>query len=457
MPLWRKQASWTDDMSVKELPKGLWWLAFLAVAGGIIIGIIGAAFRWALQEGAQARINLVEWAHQWPIMGFFIPVLAACVCVVIARYITRLVPEASGSGVQRVEGAMRNEIPLEAGRVVPAKFAGGLLAISAGLALGREGPTVQMGASVGSRLGKSGRIGKGGQEEMEASLAGAGLAVAFNAPLGSTIFVFEELTRSFKLRLLITALLGTSTAVVVSRLILGNIPEFQLGAINPPDFWSHVGYGVFGLLVGVMGAWYNKTVISLLNLFQKVKKYPEIPAAIVGAVVGGIAYFYPTQVGGGENIAQAMFTDTPVLWVIVVLLIFRWILGPVSYAVGTPGGLFSPLLALGALMGALFATVLNLVPFIDLSVTGFAFVGMSAFFAGVVRAPLTGIVIATEMAATTALMIPSLMAGAGAMMGATFAKVEPIYDTLRRRAPDYRPAKTQQGSGRSEPHQGGTQ
>ena len=143
----------------------------------------------------------------------------------------------------------------------------------------------------------------------------------------------------------------------------------------------------------------------------------------------------PTLVGGGETIAQRMFTDTPVPWVILGILLLRWVLGPLSYSVGTPGGLFSPLLALGASSGALFASVANIiVPWLELPVTSFAFVGMAAFFAGVVRAPLTGIIITAEMAVTTALLIPALMAAAGAVLAATMLRNPPIYDTLRPRA-----------------------
>ncbi len=327
---------------------------------------------------------------------------------------------------------MRGQVEPESVRILPVKFVGGVLGISAGMVLGREGPLVQMGASIGSKLGRLLGLDRLSSYSLEASLAGAGLAVAFNAPTGGSIFVFEELTKSFRLRLVIPTLVGTATAITVSRAILGDDPSFIVGDLSPGGAGTFLGFAIFGVIVGFLGALYNRTVVWFLRAFAAIKRVPLlVKAGIVGAFIGAIAWFAPELVGGGDNITQQMISTSPGLWAILGILVIRWVLGPLSYSVGTPGGLFAPLLALGALCGAVFAGTVNAVMPGALSVPAFAVVGMSVFFAAVVRAPVTGVVIVAEMAATTDLLVPSLLACAFAVLTTTLIKSEPIYDTLR--------------------------
>lgn len=427
-----------EDGAVRTQHHGLVVLLFLAVVGGLLTGLIGGVFRWTLVQADDLRTDLVDWAQQWPVAGVLIPMGVAAVLVAIARHIVRWVPEAAGSGVQRVEAAMKGDVPLERLRVLPAKFVGGVLAIGSGLALGREGPTVQMGASIGGVLG--GRLKRRGDDRtMEAGLAGAGLAVAFSAPLGGSIFVFEELTKKVTVRLVGVTLVGAACAVVVAEQIIGTGLEFDVPKIDRPTAGHLLLYGALGLLIGVMAGAYNRTVVWFLDLAVRLRRVPpELIAAIVGGGVGAIAFFAPSAVGGGDTISQGTFDATsPTIGALLGLLVFRWLLGPLSYAVGTPGGLFAPLLAVGAVTGALFATALGALW--QLSVPGFAFVGMAAFFAGVVRAPLTGIVVTVEMAGTVDLIIPAMIAATLAVAGAIIVKSEPIYDTLRARLTDARP------------------
>ncbi|NQU38077.1 MAG: chloride channel protein, partial [Actinobacteria bacterium] len=349
-----------DDDNMADERQVLLGLTVLALVGGALVGLIGSAFRWLLAEGDQTRINLVDWAQRWPVLGILIPVFTAAVCVLIARAMVVKVPEASGSGVQRVEAAMKGEIEPESVRILPVKFVGGILGISAGMVLGREGPLVQMGASIGSKLGRTLGLNRLSSYSLEASLAGAGLAVAFNAPTGGSIFVFEELTKSFRLRLVIPTLVGTATAITISRWILGDDPSFIVGDLAAYSAFAFLAFAVFGVIVGFLGAFYNVTVVWFMDTFDAIKRIPLlVKAAIVGAFIGGIAWFAPTLVGGGDTITQQMISASPGLWAVLGILVVRWILGPLSYSVGTPGGLFAPLLALGALCGAIFAGSIN--------------------------------------------------------------------------------------------------
>ena len=204
-------------------------LALASLLTGILIGIVGGAFRYLLISADNLRDALVVWAHAWPRVGWLAPVALGLVGAALARFmVVRFAPSAEGSGVQRVEAVFSGEVKPAPHSIVLVKFFGGLLAMGSGLALGREGPTVQMGASLGI-VGRALRVKH--QEDrkvVDAAGAGAGLAVAFNAPIGGSVFVFEELTSSFTPWLLVATLAAASIAIWLMRYMLGNTLVFRV-------------------------------------------------------------------------------------------------------------------------------------------------------------------------------------------------------------------------------------
>jgi CIC family chloride channel protein len=197
-------------------------LATASILAGTTIGLVGGAFRYLLAGADRLRDALVNWTHAWPRAGWLAPVLLGAVAAGLARIlVVRFAPFAAGSGVQHVEAVMTGEMKPSRPVIVPVKFFGGLLALGSGLALGREGPTVQMGASLGSLVSRFMVREDEDRRVVDAAGAGADLAVAFNAPIGGSIFVFEELTSSFTPWLLVATLAAASAAVLVMRMMLG--------------------------------------------------------------------------------------------------------------------------------------------------------------------------------------------------------------------------------------------
>jgi CIC family chloride channel protein len=412
---------------------GLLLLAVLAAVAGALIGLVGGAFRLALRWADGVRIDAVAWAQDDLWLRGAVVVLAAAALVAVARFVVRLVPESGGSGVQRVEAHLRGEVPPARLRVVPAKFVGGLLAIGSGLALGREGPTVQMGASLGAWTAESARSSAHDVATIQTSVAGAGLGVAFGAPLGGAMFVFEEVARAFRTRLVVATLVATATALSVSRLLLGDAPVFDVPPLDAGPLALLAGFALLGVVLGAGGVLYNRMVIWFLDLADRAPSVPpEAKAAAIGAVVMVVALAAPKLVGGGEALNQDVLAGSATVGALASVLVVRLLLGPLSYAAGTPGGLFAPLLVVGALAGALLAE-LGRAAGLDLDVTVWAVVGMSTFFAAVVRAPVTGVVLIAEMTSTTTLIIPMALAAAAAVVTATLMGGRPIYETLRLR------------------------
>lgn len=414
---------------------GIVRLAIVAAIGGVLAGLLGGLFRWCLQQAYEFRIDLLGWADENPAARWIIPVAIAAIAVAAARLIVRFVPEASGSGVQHVEANMRGDDEVSPLRIIPAKFFGGLLAIGSGLALGREGPTVQIGATIGNQAARLAGLSQHDRRTLTASLAGAGLGVAFSAPLGGAMFVFEEVARAFRIRLIVATIVATATALAVSGWIVGGGPIFSVPNLPAGPNWHLVLYALFGLALGALGVMYNRLVLLLLDLAGKIRRIPpEIIAGAVGGLVALLGVFAPFLIGGGGPLNENVLVGSYSLGALLFIFIVRFFLGPLSYSLGTPGGLFAPLLVVGAVAGSLVASTLNsLMPTLDLSPLAFAIVGMSTFFAAVVRAPITGIILIVEMTATTSQVIPMLLAAGTAMIAAKLLNGPPIYDSLRER------------------------
>src|SRR5271166_4621694 len=210
-----------------------------SVLAGICIGLVGGAFRYCLIAADNGRGALIVWAHAWPYIGWLAPVALGLVGAAAARIlVVRFAPEAEGSGIQRVEAVFSGDVKPATRSIVPVKFFGGLLAMGSGLALGREGPTVQMGASLSALISRLLIKDDHDIRVIEAAGAGAGLAVAFNAPIGGSIFVFEELTSNFTPWLLVATLAAASVAVWLMRIMLGNTLSFVVPQVSPTWVWT---------------------------------------------------------------------------------------------------------------------------------------------------------------------------------------------------------------------------
>ncbi|MDG4665966.1 ClC family H(+)/Cl(-) exchange transporter [Mycobacterium sp. 236(2023)] len=410
-----------------------------AAAAGVLIGLIGAVFRWCLGAAEDLRADLVGWSHGLPGPGWLIPIVVVAVCATVAGLLVRWEPLAVGSGIPHLEAVFLGEARAPRLNVIPARFFGGVLAIGSGMVLGREGPTVHMGATVGAEAAKRTRLPDRDARAMQAALGGAGLAVAFNAPIAGVLFTLEEVTKSLRVRTVLATIFAAVAAVLASRLVLGNHPDFEVGPVpGPPLAWLPL-FVVFGLLTGVLGAGYNVVILWLTDRVAAVPKISNpVKATVIGALVGAALCFAPLTVGDGDSLTQMVLGGHQfVLLTAAGLLAARFFTGPLSYSAAVPGGLFAPLLAVGALWGFVVAGCFSSVWPEDTTFLAIplAIVGMTAFFGATVRAPLTGIVIVMEMTATVSLVLPTLAATASAVLAARVLRSEPIYDSLRKRMP----------------------
>lgn len=413
---------------------GLMGLALLSLVTGACAGLVVGCFRLALDGGDISRNALIVWAQQRPLLGFVLVSATAAAATALAVWLVRRSGQpAGGSGIPHVEAVIEHEVPPAPLLLLPVKFVGGLLAIGAGLALGREGPGVQMGANLGSFWGKSFRLPDADRLALVAAGAGAGLATAFNAPIAGAVFVLEELVRRFDTRIAVAALGASSAAIAAVRLLIGQEPDFTVVTLPYARHWSGLPFAGLGVLAGLAGVAYSKAILGSCAAADRFTRWqPEVRAALIGAMVGALAWFAPRMVGGGDVLTQKMLTGNASLTILPLAFALRFFLGPVSYAAGAPGGLFAPMLVLGAQLGLAFGLLCQFV----LADPGappvaFAVAGMAAFFTAVVRAPVTGIVLGIELTAAFNQLLPMLWACFTAMAVSTLLGTAPIYDSLK--------------------------
>ena len=226
----------------------------------------------------------------------------AALSVVIVR---RFAPEASGSGIPHLEAVLHRMRELRWKRILPVKYVAGALAMGSGLALGREGPTVQMGGAVGAAVGGWMKMGQRDRLVLIAAGAGAGLAAAFNAPLAGVIFVLEEVQKDFRQAVFGATFLAAATADIVARFASGQFPVFAIPSYPVPALGALPAFAVLGILSGILGVVYNRCLIGTLNLFARLKGGQIIAAtAAVGGIAGLIAWYAPLAVGGGHRLAE---------------------------------------------------------------------------------------------------------------------------------------------------------
>ncbi len=336
---------------LSEENSALLMLAAVSLFAGAASGLVGATFRVLLERADSLRNSLIGWSHANHYWVGLLLVLAICAgaTAVAAWLVRRFSPYATGSGIPHVEAVLNEELPPAPPQLIPVKFVGGLLAIGSGLALGREGPTVQMGASISHLIGKLCGRNAADNRVLLAAGAGAGLATAFNAPIAGMVFVLEELAGRFDTRITVATFGASAAAIAVGRVIMGQAPDFNVPSLDIQGYAVLPACLVLGVVAGFLGAAYNRSLLGALSAADRLGRIPvEVRAALIGAAVGLIAWFAPGLAGGGDPITQRTLAGTASITMVPIVFLLRFGMGPVSYASGTPGGLFAPMLVLGA-------------------------------------------------------------------------------------------------------------
>ena len=413
---------------VKNLKYRLVWQgAVIGIASGLTVSL----YRWALSYAEEFSGALYSYIRTvpWTIPLVFLGLLIIGIAV---GFLTESEPMIKGSGIPQVEGQVMGIFHICWWKVLLKKIFGGVLAIGAGLSLGREGPSIQLGAAVGEGLSKTLRRDETEQKYLLTCGASAGLAAAFNAPLAGMMFALEEVHKNFSLSVLLSALTSAVTADAVSKLFFGLKPVFDFGEISALPLVCYIALPFFGILLGAGGWLYNKVLLAFQKMYRKITfiKRPFVMAIpFLAAGLAGI--FLPELLGGGHRIIELLPEGNLLLSYLILLLVGKFLFSMISFGSGAPGGIFFPLLILGALLGAIFGqAAITYFGVPEQYYINFLLLGMAGMFTGIVRAPVTGIILIVEMSGAPAQMLPLAVVAVTAYLTADLLKSKPIYESL---------------------------
>lgn len=410
----------------------------MLITEGLCVGLIGGfivlLYRVALTFAGNWLIKILSYIKGNP----FRCVVWFLILMALAWIVGRLVkwePMISGSGIPQVEGEVSGCLSQNWKRVLPAKFAGGFLCMLGGLSLGREGPSIQLGAMAGQGISRA--LGRGKREEKFLMTCGAsaGLSAAFHAPLAGMMFAVEEIHKTFSIPILLPVMTASVTADYIASHILGLDPvfHFQITEYLPQNYyWLLI---LLGILVGVSGVFYNWGMLKAQELYRKIPFLKETGRLLIAFLTAGVlGLVMPSVLGSGSGLIVSLTKGEMVLGMVVLTLVVKFLFSAVSFGSGAPGGIFFPLLILGALLGAVFAmTGAEFFGLDPVYINNFVLLGMTGFFTAIVRAPLTGIILLFEMSGSISQMLSLSIVSVTAYIVATLMRSEPIYDSLLKR------------------------
>ena len=421
----------TEKLAIKTV--------LLSLVIGTLVGFVGVFFEKATSWVFSQRS---VWVDQWFSNPYAVIAATFVVSALLAGasyyIVKRFAPEAGGSGIPEIEASMQDLRPVRWWRVIPVKFLGGVGSLGSGMVLGREGPTVQLGANIGQMVADAGGVkDRETRHTLLAAGSAAGLTTAFNAPLAGILFVIEEMRSEFNYNLISVkaVFVGAVMATIACRIVSGQSPILLLGTYDMPAQSTLWLYLLLGLLFGVIGIGFNKLLLWLQQKFLDFYQGSLLRFVLTGALVGGccglFGLYLPQAVGGGFDVVHQVSAGQIGLGLLMLVFVLRFLTSTISFSSGAAGGIFSPLLALGASFGGIFGYVVDMLfPESQLQVGSFVIAGMGALFAATVRAPLTGAVLVLEMTASYTLLLPMIITCLGATIVAQWLGGRPLYTVL---------------------------
>lgn len=415
--------------SVVENPKYIFRLTLQGVMVGIFAGLMVCLYRYLLYGSEYVLRDYLSIIHGnlLYIILFFI---ALAIMGLLVDWLTKWEADSSGSGIPQVYAEVKGHMEANWKKVLFSKISAGVLTALGGLSLGPEGPSVQIGGMAGKGIA---RLFKGSKtDELRLILVGSavGITAAFNAPLAGVIFVFEEINHGFDKTLVFIALVSAIVSDFISKVIFGQSTALTFPIYNIPleSYWILI---VLGLLIGLLGYVYNVGMIKSSDFVSNLKIPSWLKFVLVFMVSGVVALLIPEISDGGHFMMDMLGVAIPSLGVLVLLLVLKYLFSMFSFSSGAPGGIFLPILVLGAYIGAVFGSIV--VPAFGFEqdlIYKFIVISMAGFFAATVRSPITGVVLLAEMSGSTESLVAMIIVSVIAYVVPTLLGNEPIYESL---------------------------
>lgn len=403
------------------------------IFNGIIIGVLAGSvvsmFRWMIQHMMVFMQFLYSGVSRHP----YFPVICILINLMIGLFVGKLLkqqPDIKGSGIPQVEGQLLGEIDYNWWSVLWRKFIGGILAIGSGLYLGREGPSIQLGSTLGQGVARLfNQVGFDRQVLISSGTA-AGLSAAFNAPIASTLFVLEEIYHNFSTNIWVVSLTSAITSDMVATYVFGLKPVLYMQS-TPLPLKYFVWVVILGAVLGVVGRFYQIIILSMSKWYQHTHLPWYLNGIIPLLLVIPLGMFFPRLLGGGSNIILHLNAAGYATSILVFYFLIRFIFSMISYGSGLPGGIFLPILCLGGLIGAIVGNIaISLHLMNPLYFSSFIIMGMAGYFAAISKAPFTAILLITEMVGTLTHLLGLAVASLVAYAVIDLLDGKPVYYSM---------------------------
>lgn len=404
---------------------------------GALVGLVGGGvvslYRFAL-SGAERLLRAITGAaasHPLAVAGWFAAL--AVVCVVVCRLML-WEPYTQGSGIPQIDAEVAGRIDMPWHRVMGAKFVEGTLCAFAGLSLGREGPSVQLGGMSGKAVSRLLHRDRGEERLLVTCGAAAGMSAAFHAPLTGVLFALEEIHKVFTAPLIISVMAASVVSDFTVSQVLGVKPVLQLTFLRDIPHVDYVFVLIMGVACGILGALHNKGMFACQERFYgHIRKHlPYARLAIPFALAGVAAFVWPDLMCGGDAIIERLMSPEGLtMGTALALLVGKYAFTTLSFGSGAPGGTLFPLVVMGSLVGALFGMGASRVTGMPLSYeNSFIVLGIAGLFAGVVRAPVTAVVLVFELTGSLDALLATSLVSIVAYVTANLMRVDPFYEHL---------------------------
>lgn len=407
-----------------------WSITVKGIVTGVVVGFLVVCYRLGIEFGYGCSLKIYEYlkVHPFVILPWVLVIMAAGFLI---SWLVKLEPMAMGSGIPQAEGLLLYGMKMRWLWILCVRFIAGILSSLFGTSLGREGPLIQIGACGGQAIAQ-----KCGRNKLEENYlitggAAAGLSAAFNAPVSGIMFALEEIHRSFSPVILIAATTASLTADVVSKYFFGLKPVLNFLAIPQLPQRYYLWLLPLGIAAGVIGVLMNKALLSIQILYNKIPAFLRPFLALLIALPCGL--MIPEVLGGGQNLVEAAERAQTGLILLLVFLAVKMLFTCISFGSGIPGGIFMPILSVGALSGSIFGLLITNAGVPVQYIPTFCVCAMAGALSASVKAPVTSILLIAEMSGTLVHFLPVAVCSFTALLFSDLLHVEPIYEALLER------------------------
>jgi CIC family chloride channel protein len=425
-----RAAKWVDELRQSETQLSL----VLSLVIGALVGLVIVAF--ILLTGRLA-------VRMYPVGGSaWRRVLVPAAGSLLTGYLLyRYFPFARGSGIPQTKFALFVADGMIRLRTVVGKFLCCSISLASGVSLGREGPSVQIGAGIASVVGRGLGLDQAQVKALVPVGCSAALAAAFNTPIAAVLFSLEEILADLHAPLLGSVVLSSATSWMVLHLFLGDEPLFHVPAyqlVHPVEFLI---YAVLGVAGGIGSTVFVKLLLRLRERFSRLSRGIWLHPVAGGLAVGMMGWFVPEVLGVGYDYVEGVLNGEIVVGMAALLIVLKIVATAVCYASGNAGGIFGPSLFIGAMIGACVGGVAQgLFPAYAAAPGAYALIGMGAAFAGIIRTPFTSVIMIFELTRDYTIIVPVMIANLIAFFISQRLQREPIYEALARQDGVHLPA-----------------